>query len=71
MGGWWFDLWPRETKDVKIIDSAAPLGAQHIRVRDRLSGIVVRIMVCVGTSLPTRGLVFQWASTIKTGRRSD
>ncbi len=25
----------------------------------------------VGTSLLTRGVVFQWASTIKTGRRSD
>ncbi len=31
----------------------------------------VRIMVWVGTSLPTRGVVFQWASTIKTSRRSD
>ncbi len=27
-------------------------------------------MVWVGTSLLTRGVVFQWASTIKTGRRS-
>ncbi len=31
----------------------------------------VRIMVWVGTSLLTRGVVFQWASTINTGRRSD
>ncbi len=31
----------------------------------------VRIMVWVGTSLLTRGVVFRWASTIKTGRRSD
>ncbi len=28
-------------------------------------------MVWVGTSLLTRGVVFQGASTIKTGRRSD
>ncbi len=28
-------------------------------------------MVWVETSLLTRGVVFQWASTIKTGRRSD
>ncbi len=28
-------------------------------------------MVWVGTSLLTCGVVFQWASTIKTGRRSD
>ncbi len=28
-------------------------------------------MVWVGTSLPTRGVVFQWARTIKTGRGSD
>ncbi len=31
----------------------------------------VRIMVWVGTSLLTRGVVFQWASTIKTGGRPD
>ncbi len=31
----------------------------------------VRVMVWVGTSLPTRGMVFQWARTIKTGCRSD
>ncbi len=28
-------------------------------------------MVWVGISLLTRGVVFQWASTIKTGRRSE
>ncbi len=28
-------------------------------------------MAWVGTLLLTRGVVFQWASTIKTGRRSD
>ncbi len=28
-------------------------------------------MVWVGTSLPTCGLMLLWASTIKTGRRSD
>ncbi len=28
-------------------------------------------MVWVGTSLLTRGVVFQWASTIMTGGRSD
>ncbi len=28
-------------------------------------------MVWVGTSLLTRGVVFQWADTIKTGSRSD
>ncbi len=31
----------------------------------------VTIIVWVGTSLLTRGVVFQWASTIKAGRRSD
>ncbi len=36
-----------------------------------LGRLRVRIMVWVGTSLLTRGVVFQWASTIKTGRRSD
>ncbi len=45
--------------------------AQHKRVRDRLSRLGVRIMVWVGTSLLTRRVVFQWASTMKTGRRSD
>ncbi len=30
----------------------------------------VRIMVWVRTSLAARGVVFQWASTIKTGRGS-
>ncbi len=40
--------------------------------KERPSGrLGVRIMVWVGTSLLTRGVVFQWASTIKTGRRSD
>ncbi len=29
------------------------------------------MMVWVGTSLLTRGVVFQWASSIKTDRRSD
>ncbi len=28
-------------------------------------------MVWVGTPLLTHGVVFQWASIIKTGRRSD
>ncbi len=28
-------------------------------------------MVWVGTSLLTRGVVFQWASTLKTGGRPD
>ncbi len=31
----------------------------------------VRTVVWVGTSLHTLGVMFQWASTIDTGRRSD
>ncbi len=43
-----------------------------LSIKDRPSGrLGVRIMVRVGTPLLTRGVVFQWASTIKTGRRSD
>ncbi len=63
--------WPRQTKDVKISGSAALLSAQHKGVKDRLARLRVRIMVWDDTSLPTRGVVFQWASTIKTGRGSD
>ena len=29
------------------------------------------VWVEVGTSLPNRGVVVQWARTIETGRRSD
>ena len=37
-GGWWFNLWPREAKDVKIWSSAALLSAQYITVTDWLAG---------------------------------
>ncbi len=40
-----------------------------LSTKERLSGrLGVRIMVWVVTSLLTHGVVFQWASTIKTGR---
>ncbi len=49
--------------------SAALLSAQHSQKPAGWLG--VRIMVWVGTPLPTRGVVFQWATTMKTGRRSS
>ncbi len=40
-----------------------------LSMQERPTGrLRVRIIVWVGTSLPTRGVVFQWASTIKSDR---
>ncbi len=51
----------------QICGSSALLSAQHMRVRDRVAGSDV-----LGwDTLPTRGVVFQWASTVNTGRGSD
>ncbi len=47
------------------------LRAQHQGVKRLTGQLGVRIMVWVGTSLPTCGVVFPWASTIKIGRGSD
>ncbi len=64
-------------------DAALPLGQKTLKFEVLLLCLAlstkeletgrlgVRIMVWVGTSLLTRGVVFQWASTIKTALRSD
>ncbi len=50
---------------------AGGLGSVSDHVTQKVALSTLVLMVWVGTSLLTRGVVFQWASTIKTGRRSD
>ncbi len=77
--GLWFDSWSCDTKDIIIWVSSALLSAQHVRIRDRLaesesgwwSGLGHTVGLTSLDALHSSDVVFQWPSTIKTGRRSD
>ncbi len=58
----------QQTLKVEVLLLCLALRTKELETDCRLR---VRIMVWAGTSLLTRGVVFQWASTIKIGRRSD
>ena len=56
---------------IREVGTTALVSAQQISNKEPTGRVGVRIMVCVGTSLPTGGMGLQWASTLKTGHRSD